>query len=117
MTSVLTSHSTVLTLQSVVDFRRDVVLQQLKANPNPVANPYCTLQRVAQLPITMRLRRFTVCGLQNSPENRYCNVIIFVFTDMLLAVSGMYQLEKKEEGIHPRLRRPNEDPLRNRQLK
>lgn len=58
----------------------------------------------------MRLRRFTVCGLQNSPENRYCNVIIFVFTDMLLAVSGMYQLEKKEEGLHPSLRHPGRPP-------
>lgn len=45
----------------------------------------------------MRLRRFTVCGLQNSPENRYCNVIIFVLRICSLLLAGCINSRRKRK--------------------
>lgn len=110
MTTIVPSHSTVAPLRSALDFPMSCCPATASSKSKSCNQPVITRFNASLSFRPMRLRRFTVCGLQNSPENRYCNVIIFVFTDMLLAVSGMYQLEKKEEGLHPSLRHPGRPP-------
>lgn len=109
MTTIVPSHSTVAPCSQQLDFRRVVVLQQPPANPNPVTDPLMHFNASLSCRL-MRLRRFYCMWITEQSREPLLQCYYIRFTDMLLAVSGMYQLEKKEEGLHPSLRHPGRPP-------
>lgn len=112
MTTIVPSHSSVAPCGRQLDFRWSCCPATASSKSKSCNQPVIARFNASLSFRPMRLRRFTVCGLQNSPENRYCNVIIFVLRICSLLLAGcINSRRKRKDSIQAR--GIQEDLLRN----